>query len=61
MNASDECKIAGFNGGNVMDETDYKPGIGYYVVVWGGLSVLAALQGWMTGDSVRVVLGWLGH
>lgn len=39
----------------------YKPGWVYYAVVWGGLSVLAGAQGWLTGEAVITVLGWLGH
>lgn len=44
-----------------MEITEYKPGWRYYVAVWGGVSILAAAQGWFTGDAVMTVLHWMGH
>lgn len=33
--------------------------IGLYV--WLPVTILAGVQGWLTGDSVMIVLHWLGH
>lgn len=31
------------------------------LTVWVPITMLAALQGWLTGDSIMYVLGWFGH
>lgn len=33
----------------------------YYIGVYGPITALAAVQGWFTGDTVMMVLHWIGH
>lgn len=34
---------------------------GLCLTVWVPITILAGLQGWLTGDSVMYVMSWFGH
>ena len=38
-----------------------KPDWIYLLAVWGPITAIAGLQGWLTGDTVMLVLHWFGH
>lgn len=42
-----------------METTEYKPTWKYYLLVWGGVTLLAGAQGWFTGESVMQVFEWV--
>ncbi len=44
-----------------MKTAEYKPTTMFYLTLYGALGALAGAQGYLAGDTLVQVLGWLGY